>query len=199
MNDGWYDGWCECEECRKLGTSSETVIWFANRLAKEVGKVYPDHILTFLAYFPTYHPPRQPMQVEPNVEVMFCKEADMFMPVDKGPDNGYHLKYTFDKSKNTYPVPWKKNFEEWNRLVQFPISPSGIGIVSRRRSRSGKTCRGCRGDVATRNQRFWREHGARYVYNDQGPLDVFYEDDESYPLRFPLWYVYAKKRCGIRI
>ena len=96
------------------------MIWFANRLAKEVGKVYPDHILTFLAYFPTYHPPRQPMQVEPNVEVMFCKEADMFMPVDKGPDNGYHLKYTFDKSKNTYPVPWKKNFEEWNRLVQFP-------------------------------------------------------------------------------
>ncbi len=48
------------------------------------------------------------------------------------------------------------------------------------------------GDVATRNQRFWREHGARYVYNDQGPLDVFYEDDESYPLRFLLWYVYAK-------
>ena len=29
-------------------------------------------------------------------------------------------------------------------------------------------------------------------YNDQGPLDVFYEDDASYPLRFPLWYVYAK-------
>lgn len=192
MNDGWYDGWCECEECRKLGTSSETVIWFANRLAKEVGRVYPDHILTFLAYFPTYHPPRQPMQVEPNVEVMFCKEADMFMPVDKGPDNGYHLKYTFDKSKNTYPVPWKKNFEEWNRLVQFPHIAIWDWYCIAAAQPVWKDVPWVQGDVATRNQRFWREHGARYVYNDQGPLDVFYEDDESYPLRFPLWYVYAK-------
>lgn len=51
MNDGWYGGWCECEECRKLGTNSETVIWFANRLAREVGKVYPNHILTFPGVF----------------------------------------------------------------------------------------------------------------------------------------------------
>lgn len=51
---------------------------------------------------------------------MFCKEADMFLPVDKGPDNGYHQKYTFEKSKNTYPVPWKENFEKWNEMVSFP-------------------------------------------------------------------------------
>lgn len=192
LNDGWYHGWCECEECRKMGTSSEVAVQFANRLAREVGKRYPHHKLTFLAYFPTYHPPRKPMTVEPNVEVMFCKEADMFMPVDKGPDNGYHQKYTFEKSKNTYPVPWKENFEKWNEMVSFPSIAIWDWYCIAAAQPVWKDVPWVQGDVITRNHRYWRDHGVRYIYNDQGPLDVFYEDDASFPLRWPLWYVNAR-------
>lgn len=114
------------------------------------------------------------------------------MPVDKGPDNGYHLKYTFDRSQNTYPVPWKANFEKWNQMVSFSHIAIWDWYCIAAAQPVWKDVPWVQGDVATRNQRFWRDHGASYVYNDQGPLDVFYEDDASYPLRFPLWYVYAK-------
>lgn len=192
LNDGWYHGWCECEHCKAMGTTSETAVRFANRLARLVGQRYPHHTLTFLAYFPTYHPPTHPMEVEPNVEVMFCKEADMFLPVDKGPDNGYHCKYTFEQSKNAYPTPWRQNFEEWNRLVPFRSVAIWDWYCIAAAKPVWKDVPWVQGDVATRNNRYWKAHGVRYVYNDQGPLDVFYEDDASYPLRFPLWYVNAR-------
>lgn len=192
LNDGWYHGWCECDMCRQMGTPSETVVLFANKIARLVGKRFPNHKLTFLAYFPTYHPPTHPMEVEPNVEVMFCKEADMFLPVDKGPDNGYHQRYRFVQSKNTYPVPWKENFEKWNRMVPFKNIAIWDWYCIAAAKPEWKDVPWVQGDVATRNNRYWRDHGVQYVYNDQGPLDVFYEDDASYPLRFPLWHVAAR-------
>ena len=165
---------------------------FANRIARLVGRRFPDHKLTFLAYFPTYHPPTHPMEAEPNVEVMFCKEADMFLPVDKGPDNGYHQRYRFEQSKNTYPTPWKDNFEQWNRMVKFQSIAIWDWYCIAAARPEWKDVPWVQGDVATRNNRYWRDHGVRYVYNDQGPLDVFYEDGESYALRFPLWHVAAR-------
>ena len=144
LNDGWYEGWCECDECRKMGTPSEIAVEFSNRIAREVAKKYPNHILTFLAYFPTYFPPTKPMKVEPNVEVMFCKECDMFMPVDKGPDNGYHLRYSFKQSQNTYPEPWLKNFKNGLAVWILSISRFGIGTVSPQHSPNGRISHGCR-------------------------------------------------------
>lgn len=192
LNDGWYHGWCECDQCRSMGTPSETAVLFANRLARRIGKRFPNHKLTFLAYFPTYFPPTHPMEVEPNVEVMFCKEADMFMPVDKGPDNGYHQRYYFKQSKNTYPVPWRENFEKWNSMVPFRHKAIWDWYCIAAAAPEWKDVPWVQGDVATRNNRYWHDHGIGYVYNDQGPLGSFFEDDSSYPLRFPLWHVAAR-------
>lgn len=48
------------------------------------------------------------------------------------------------------------------------------------------------GDVATRNQRFWHDKGATFVFYDQGPNDYYHDTEKSYPLRWPLWYVVSK-------
>lgn len=192
INDGWYHGWCECEKCRAIGNPSDTAIYFSNKLAKLIGKRFPNHKLTFLSYFPTYFPPTKAVDPAPNVEVMFCKEATMFHPVDKGPDNGYHLRYHYKQSKNEYPEPWKYNFEKW--LATVPMKNIAIWdwYCIAASYPAWKDIPWVQGDVATRNNRFWYDHGVRYVYNDQGPLPVFYEDESSFPLRFPLWYVAAK-------
>lgn len=192
VNDGWQHGWCQCEKCRELGTPSEIVIHVANDLARRVGKRYPNHKLTFLSYFPTYFPPRKPMNVEPNVEIMFCKETDMFRAVDKGPDNGYHQRYYHKHSKNSYPAPWRENFEQW--LERVPTKNRAIWdwYCIAAAYPAWKDIPWVQGDVATRNNRYWYDHGVQYVYNDQGPLPAFYEDAESFPLRFPLWFVAAK-------
>ncbi|MDD4545670.1 MAG: DUF4838 domain-containing protein [Oscillospiraceae bacterium] len=191
-NDGWYHGFCECTECQKLGNTTEQVMSFANRLAKKIGTKYPDHRLTVLSYFPTYSLPKNITELEPNIEIMFCKETDMFSPVDKGPDNGYHKKFIFNESKNEYPVPWKENFENWLDKVK----PKHICIWDwyciTAAKPIWKDIPWVQGDVATRNIRYWHDQGIEYVYNDQGPLDVFYEDADSFPLRWPLWYVAAK-------
>ena len=192
INDGWYHGWCECEKCRALGNPSDTVIYFSNKLAHLIGKRFPKHKLTFLSYFPTYFPPTKAVDPEPNVEVMFCKESTMFQPVDKGPDNGYHLRYHYKQSKNEYPQPWKKNFEQWLETVPMRSIAIWDWYCIAASYPAWKDIPWVQGDVATRNNRYWRDHGVRYVYNDQGPLPAFYEDGSSFPLRFPLWYVAAK-------
>jgi len=48
------------------------------------------------------------------------------------------------------------------------------------------------GNVAIRNQKYWKSEGAKYIYYDHGPLSVYRETVDSYPLRWPLWYVAAK-------
>lgn len=192
-NDGWYHGWCECEKCMESGiNNAERYLNFVNRLAREVAKKYPKHILTLLSYFPTYYPPSKKMMTEPNVEIMFCKESDMFSPVDKGPDNGYHLKYEFPQSKNRYLTPWKENFEKWLEMVDCKHIAIWDWYCIAASSPIWKDIPWVQGDVITRNHRYWHDHGVAYIYNDQGPLDVFYEDDRSFPLRWPLWYVHAK-------
>ncbi|MHB1452660.1 MAG: DUF4838 domain-containing protein [Saccharofermentanales bacterium] len=192
-NDGWHHGWCGCDECSKDGSgNTERFLRFANRLAEKVAAACPDRILTLLAYFPTYLPPEVKMKMHPNIEIMFCKESDMFSPVDKGPDNGYHLKYEFPQSKNSYPVPWKRNFEKWLEMVECDHLAIWDWYCISAASPIWKDVPWVQGDVITRNHRYWSEHGVSYIYNDQGPLDVFYEDSSSYSLRWPLWYVHAK-------
>ena len=75
--------YCKCPRCRALerpdspgeghfsnGRWSNLVFDFANRVAREAGKKYPDRILSTLAYASYAYPPDFP--VEPNISVGFC-------------------------------------------------------------------------------------------------------------------------------
>ena len=95
-NDGFFEGFCECEECRKMGTPGETMVRFVNQIAEGLEEKHPDRQLMFFIYFPTYDPPRVKIPLHKNVMLMFCKESCMFHSVDTGPDCGYHIRYAYD-------------------------------------------------------------------------------------------------------
>ncbi|MCX7705003.1 MAG: DUF4838 domain-containing protein [bacterium] len=64
-NDG--GGFCECENCKKLGSVSDQVFYLANLVAKEVQKTYPGKYVGLLAYHLHSNPPS--FNLEPNIHV----------------------------------------------------------------------------------------------------------------------------------
>ncbi len=70
----WYN-YCECENCRRIneqyGTTGGTQFWFVNQLAERVAQVYPDKLISTLAYTYTEEPPVG-MTMHPNVAVWLC-------------------------------------------------------------------------------------------------------------------------------
>ena len=186
-NDGWEKGWCECETCAAAGNPTDQILTFANRVAEIVCKTRPDVTISILSYHNNYFPPEK-VKAHPNVEVMFCREASMTKPLDLneaviGKNSITH---------NIYTQSWLGNFKEfiakaevqhisiweWNCIAADKVVWADIPWVQ--------------GNVATRNQALWKQNGVDYVYYDQGPWPSYNDTEESYPLRWPLWYVSAK-------
>ena len=188
-NDGWEKNWCECKNCA-LGNDTDELLTFANNVAKAVAKKYPDKKLTILSYHSIYFAPKTSIQAEPNVDVMFCRETSMTLPLDlnlKIP-TGYNA-----ITHNTYTQSWLENFKgyiqkakvknisiwEWNCIAADKAEWAEIPWVQ--------------GNVATRNQKLWKSNGASYVYYDQGPSATYHEKTQkSFEVRWPLWYVSSK-------
>ena len=190
-NDGYFEGFCECEDCRRLGTPSEVMIYFVNRIAERLEKEWPDKQLMFFVYFPTYDPPRRKMPLHKNVMLMFCKESCMCHPVDSGPDCGYHVRYRYEFGHNHYDLPWLENARRWIEMTDCRNISVWDWYCPAAANPVWKDIPWVQGDLATRNQRCFRELGAQYVYYDQGPAEAFNDTESSYPLRWPLWYVGA--------
>ncbi|MCM8822834.1 MAG: DUF4838 domain-containing protein [Candidatus Omnitrophica bacterium] len=64
-NDG--GGFCECDNCKKLGSVSDQVFYLANLVAREVQKQFPGKYVGLLAYHLHSNPPS--FKLEPNVHV----------------------------------------------------------------------------------------------------------------------------------
>ncbi|MCS7239432.1 MAG: DUF4838 domain-containing protein [Thermoguttaceae bacterium] len=64
-NDG--PGYCECENCRAIGSPSDQVFFLANTVGKALRQAYPDKWVGLYAYAGHSDPPRFPL--EPNVYV----------------------------------------------------------------------------------------------------------------------------------
>ncbi len=192
-NDGYFEGFCECEECRKLGTPGETMVWFVNQVAQGLEDRHPDKQLMFFIYFPTYDPPRRKMPLHKNVTLMFCKESCMFHAVDNGPDCGYHIRYEYDFGHTYYTLPFLENARKWIEMTDCRHTAVWDWYCPAAANPVWKDLPWVQGDVATRNQLcFERDLGAEYIYYDQGPVEAFHDTETSYPLRWPLWYVAAR-------
>ncbi len=192
-NDGFFEGFCECEACRRMGTPGETLVQFVNQVAEGLEKKHPDKQLMFFVYFPTYDPPRRKMPVHKNVLLMFCKESCMYHSVDTGPDCGYHLRYAYDFGHAFYALPWLENAKKWLEMT----GARNVGIWEWYCPAAAlpvwKDLPWVQGNLATRNQRCFHDTlGAQFVYYDQGPVAAYNDTEESYPLRWPLWYVAAR-------
>ena len=191
-NDGMYEGFCECEKCAEMGTPGEIMVKFINKVAKITAEKYPDKTLYFFVYFPTFDPPESKIKAEPNLQIMFCKESCMYHPVDEGPSCGYHEDYEFEFRYSKYPRPWRETFEKWIEMTDLKNICIWEWYCPAACVTSWKDLPWVQGDIATRNQRFWKENGAEFVYYDQGPNKWYNDPVESFPLRWPLWYVAAK-------
>ncbi|MHB8962165.1 MAG: DUF4838 domain-containing protein [Saccharofermentanales bacterium] len=188
-NDGWNDDWCECSVCTPLGSDTDEMLTFVNNVAAVVGKKYPNKKLTILSYHSTLFPPKSGIKAASNVEVMFCRETAMTIPLDLDlniPSGYNHI------SRITFTQSWQRNFKEY-------ISKAGLKNVSiwewyciAADKAIWKDIPWVQGNVATRNQKLWKDNGASWIYYDQGPSPTYRENEESFKLRWPLWYVASK-------
>lgn len=64
-NDG--GGYCECENCRSIGSVSDMTFHFANIIARELRKEFPNKFVGLYAY--AYHSDPPKFKLEPNVYV----------------------------------------------------------------------------------------------------------------------------------
>ncbi|MCM8816279.1 MAG: DUF4838 domain-containing protein [Candidatus Omnitrophica bacterium] len=59
--------WCECEECKKIGSITDRAVFLSNITARAIREKYPSRFVGMLAYH--YHAPYPSIKVEPNVIV----------------------------------------------------------------------------------------------------------------------------------
>ena len=186
-NDGFEEGWCECEGCAVLGNPTDQILTFANRVAEIVSEKYPDKTISILSYHNSFFPPEK-VKAHPNVEVMFCREASMTTPLDL--DKAVLGKN--DLTHNTYTQSWLGNFQEYIRNASLQHISIWEWYCVSAWDASWEYLPWVQGNVATRNQALWKQNGVEYVYYDQGPLAGYRETSDSFPLRWPLWYVASK-------
>ncbi len=175
-NDGWEENWCECERCVAAGSDTDELLIFANNVAKIVGEKYPDRQISILAYHTTFFPPVKEKAL-PNVEVMFCLETSLMLPLDEG-----HLIPTGFNSitHNTYTQSWKDSVSDY--ITNSELQHKAIwGWYCLSGTRAGwDMAPWVQGNVTTRNLELFEAYGVD---------DVFYDahGDEGV-LRWPLWY-----------
>ena len=56
-NDGY--GYCECEKCKAVGSTTDAYVLYVNRVAERIYGVLPDKRLSFLSYSHVSDPPEQ--------------------------------------------------------------------------------------------------------------------------------------------
>ncbi|MHB0934822.1 MAG: DUF4838 domain-containing protein [Armatimonadota bacterium] len=60
-------GWCECDDCKAMGSVSDRVVTLANEAVEAVNKQYPGKVIGIYAY--NQHSPPPAIKVHPNVVV----------------------------------------------------------------------------------------------------------------------------------
>ena len=187
-NDGWDEHFCECDKCKSLGNTSDCMVNFANKVAKKVAETYPDRSLQIYSYHMTYNPPVNSIPLEPNVELMLCRETSLTHALD----TDYFKPGKDSITRNTYTRSWRENALEWIEKT----SCKNVSVWCWYCISAGKSewqyIPWVQGNVATRDLDLWESMGVRYVFYDQGPLAGYLEDESTFSLRWPLWYVSSK-------
>lgn len=110
---------CQCPECNRINTkyqsNSATIIMFINRLAKDLGKEFPNLMFSTLAYQDCINPPVG-LEVEQNVVIKLCANPG---------SQGYS--YSIGANKNSKQIKlllesWgkiAKNIAVWDYVVDF--------------------------------------------------------------------------------
>ncbi len=180
-NDGWYEGWCECDVCTATGNQSDQMLLFANRVAQIVAQKYPEKRISFLAYHTTFLPPENNVAAHPNVEVRFCLETS---PIDDlMADRQIHDGYNWI-NQLTYTQSWLDNVTEWIEKASLQNTSIWAWFCIDDPMYKWDHAPWVQGNVANRNVDVFEQLGVSSIFID-GTSGV---ND----LRWPLYYPFAK-------
>ena len=103
------NGWCECDQCKALGSVTDRVVTLANEAAQAVNKQYPGKIIGIYAYN-MHSPPPTNVQVDPHVVASI---ATAFISGGFTVDQllaGWQAKGATDGIREYYCInPWDRN------------------------------------------------------------------------------------------
>ena len=148
-----WGNFCTCTNCRSVveeeGSLSGLTLRFVNAVAERIERVCPDLMVETIAYGDTFKPPKK-ARPRGNVILCCCTAADYAEPIA-----------TAVRAKN---VSWRRDYETWasltDRIYQWDYTPNfrwfflphpNIGVYGP-------------------NLRYYRDHGAKWVYMDGQPL-----------------------------
>ncbi|MBQ4102201.1 MAG: DUF4838 domain-containing protein [Oscillospiraceae bacterium] len=175
-NDGWDEGWCECERCRAAGNQTDQLLVLANNVAAITSLKYPDRTISILAYHSTFLPPLK-TKAHKNTEVMFCLETSPMADLAKG--ELIH-ECIHGLTKNVYTQSWKDSVQQYMDDTGLQTrSIWGWYCIATGRGEWGRVPF-VQGNVITRNLDLFEEMGIKTVFYDC--------NGELADLRWPLFY-----------
>ena len=180
-NDGWDEGWCDCESCLSKGNRSDQMLYFANEIAKIVCEVHPTKRINFLAYHATFLPPESDIQAHPNVEVMFTMETNPF--TDPTLDWVVHEGLN-GMTKVTYTQSWMDNVNQWIEQTGLQNSSIWCWLCIGAGSSTWTMAPWVQGNTVTNTFQLYQDMGVDVVFADV--------TGEKLDVRWPVIYVYAR-------
>lgn len=178
-NDGWNDGWCECEVCSK-GNHADQLLSLANNVGRIVKEKHPEKHLTILCYHSTFIPPVY-VKAEDNVEVMFCLESSPFEDFSAGSTT--HLGQN-PITRFHYDKPWKETIAAYIENANLKTRTIWGWYCLSADYPAWKTIPWVQGNTITRNLQ---------QFEDMGMSEVFFDSfGEPLDLRWPLFYACSK-------
>ena len=180
-NDGWDEGWCECDTCVSMGNRSDQMLYFANSIAQIVCQQHPSKRIHFLAYHATFLPPESDIKAHPNVEVMFCMETNPF--TDPTLDWVVHEGFN-GMTKVEYTQSWQDNVRQWIEQTGLQHSSIWCWLCITSGNSVWKGAPWIQGNTITRTFELYKELGVDIVFADP--------TSELLNVRWPLFYVYTR-------
>lgn len=109
------DYYCKCAECRKLGSTTDRLLYWIDSIAKITGKQYPDRILVTLAYTDSQTPPEKIRNLSPNVIVLYAPYGHSW---------GSHLVYGHESNRVGHERmrKWEEMFPDQLGAFVYPNS-----------------------------------------------------------------------------
>ena len=107
-NDG--AGWCECLECKDLGSTTDQALWLANQVSEAIREKHPDKLVAMYGYAGTSIPPN--IKAKDNV-IIFIATAFNKAGFDKSLE-GWSKKAKYIGIRDYYNVIiWNRDMPRW--------------------------------------------------------------------------------------
>ena len=106
---------CRCQECEKMGSATDRLLAWTNRVAEKTSRVFPEKKLLTFSYVDTYEPPVKVLPHK-NVYVEYCP----YHPEVWGSQIYYGHEY--NKTGKEYMSAWEKRIPDQMAAFTYPVN-----------------------------------------------------------------------------